>query len=304
MDNGEIDTAALRAFCVLMDERSVSRAALRLGLKQPTMSRLLAKLRAHFGDPLLFWSGGHMVPTPRANTLEPEIRNLLNTIKRITTPVRAFVPATSDTTFHIVATGYVESIFLSKVMNELAARTANIRLEIDLPDRLHDTGALERGEIDFLVGWNTMPTPNLRSRLLFTDKLVCIARATNPALIGTELTYEKYVELEHVQFDVPGRTTTELLLNKTFDRRGRRPQIRFRVQNFASVADVVAGSDLIATISEKSARMFLRRFPLKIFELPFRPPPMQIRVFWHERMHNDPQSQWFRTILAEIAKAI
>src|SRR6267154_2764022 len=105
MNKHDIDLLAVRSFCVLMDERSVSRAATRLGIKQPTMSRILAKLRAYFGDPLLLWSGGHMVPTPRALGLERELRQVLATMERLSSAAQSFDPASSAGTIRLVSTG-------------------------------------------------------------------------------------------------------------------------------------------------------------------------------------------------------
>jgi DNA-binding transcriptional LysR family regulator len=302
MDGPHIDLLTLRGFCILMEERSVSRAAFRLGVKQPMMSRMLAKLRAYFEDSLLVWSGGHMVPTPRALVLDNEVRAILATMARISSPVQSFDPLSSRFTFKLVATGHLESTLLASVMAVIAARAPGIQVEVRPPDRFHDTSALEKGEIDFLVGWTVPPTPSLRSRLLFTDKLVCIARAGHPELRDGNLTYEKYVNLDHVQFDIRGRTTTELLLHDCLAKNGHQAKVKFRVQNFLTVAEIVANSDLIATVSNRFAITALTQFSLKAFEPPVRLPPMQNRVFWHERMHADPCSSWFRKLLADTAK--
>jgi DNA-binding transcriptional LysR family regulator len=304
MDRPDIDLLTLRSFCTIMEERSVSRAAFKLGVKQPMMSRMLAKLRTYFNDSLLVWSGGHMVPTPRALVLDNEVRLILATMERISSPVQSFDPGSSKFTFKLVATGYLESTLLAKVMAAIAAQAPGIQVEVRPPDRFNDTSALEKGAIDFLVGWTVPPTPTLRSRLLFTDKVVCIARAGHPELQDGNLTYEKYVKLDHVQFDVRGRTTTELLLQECLAQKGHRPNVKFRVQNFLTVAEIVANSDLIATLSRRFATSVLTPYGLKAFEPPIRLPPMQNRVFWHERMHADPCSSWFRKLLAETAKKI
>src|SRR5579863_2529373 len=160
MNNADIDLIALRGFCVLMAERSVSRAAVRLGVKQPTMSRMLAKLRRYFNDPLLVWAGGHMVPTPRALALEAEIGQVLAAMKRLAAPsATAFDPVSSETTIRLVATGYLEKLFLTEVMGEVATRAPKMQIEIRPPDHVSDVRALENGEVDFLVGWNLKPPP-------------------------------------------------------------------------------------------------------------------------------------------------
>ena len=303
MDTADIDLVALRSFCLLMDERSVSRAAARLYVKQPTMSRLLGKLRHYFDDQLLVWAGGHMVPTPRALALETEIRQVLATMERLaSSPIRSFDPVSSETTVRLVATGYLENLFLTKVMCEVATRAPKMQIEVRPPDHLRDTGALENGDIDFLVGWNMKPAPILRSRLLFTDKLVCIARTDHPELRNNDLTYQKYVSIPHVQYDIPGKTTTGQLLDERLSRDGYRQNVKFRVQNFVTVAEVVANSNLLSTLSQRFALHFLKHYPLKILELPIRLPPMRNSAFWHERMQSDPRSGWFRRLLVEIAK--
>ncbi|WP_011582856.1 MULTISPECIES: LysR family transcriptional regulator [Chelativorans] len=304
MDRWKIDLFTLRGFSILMEERNVSRAAFKLGLKQPTMSRMLAKLRAYFDDPLLVWSGGHMVPTPRAILLESEIHQVLATMERLSSSPQEFDPKTSGLTIRLAATGYTENVFLARVMSEVAVRAPGVQLEIRPPDRLHDTSALEKGEVDFLVGWNVTPAPVLRSRVLFTDELVCIARAGHPALEDGNLSYERYVALPHVQFDTPSKTTTELLLHERLAQRGDRPFVQFRVQNLLTVAEIVANSDLIATVSKRFVISYLQQYQLSIAELPVRLPVMQNRAWWHERMHREPYSHWFRSLLAEIGKTM
>lgn len=65
-----IDLKLLRAFVVLMSEKSVSRTAERLGISQPATSHALARLRELFQDPLLLRTRAGMVPTERAGEID------------------------------------------------------------------------------------------------------------------------------------------------------------------------------------------------------------------------------------------
>lgn len=303
MDTPDIDLAALKSFCVLMEEQSVSRAAARLGVRQSSMSRRLANLRAYFADPLLVWAGGTMVPTPRALSLKSEIQQIVATMERLSSATAPFDPTSTESTIVLTATSYMEHIFLEDALKTVAVRAQRMHVRLQLPDRLNDIGAMERGEIDFLVGWMTTPPPILRSRLLFKDKLVCIARTGHPGLQdGNNLTYETYLNLPHVQYDIPGKTTTERLLEERLARDGQRRNIKYHVLNPLSVAHLVADSDLIATVPARFVAR-LQQYPLQTRDLPFALPPMQNRVYWHECMHSDERNRWFRTLLAEIAKA-
>jgi DNA-binding transcriptional LysR family regulator len=301
MDSIDVDLFALRSFCVLMDERSVSRAASRLGVGQSRMSRQLAQLRAYFADPLLVWAGGTMIPTPRALAVKDDLRQVVETLERLSSPPQNFDPATTQTTIVLVATGYMEHIFLTDVMNAVTAAAPGIGLKVRLPDRSQDVGALGRGEIDFLIGWMTAPAPTLRSRLLFKDKLVCIARAAHPNL-RDGLTYEQYLELPHVQYDIPGKTTTERLLQDRLARDGRQRNVKYHVQNPLTVAEIVANSDVIATVPEKFAARCREHYSLQTVDLPFSVPTVQNRAYWHESVHSDARNCWCRKILADVAK--
>jgi DNA-binding transcriptional LysR family regulator len=60
------DLNLLVAFEALNLERSVSKAAQRLGVRQPAMSASLARLRTLFGDELFVRAAGQMRPTAKA----------------------------------------------------------------------------------------------------------------------------------------------------------------------------------------------------------------------------------------------
>src|SRR5919204_140988 len=69
MDLGGLDLNLLVALDALLSERSVTRAAQRVGLSQPGMSNALARLRRLLDDPLLVRQGATLVPTARADAL-------------------------------------------------------------------------------------------------------------------------------------------------------------------------------------------------------------------------------------------
>ena len=72
------DLNLLPALAVLLEERSVSRAAARHHLSQPAMSRVLQRLRGTFGDELLVRTAKGYQLTPRAQQLQSELPVLLN----------------------------------------------------------------------------------------------------------------------------------------------------------------------------------------------------------------------------------
>ena len=65
----KLDYNLLLVLRALMEERSVTRAAARLGLTQSSMSNALNRLRVALGDRVLEREGNLMVPTTAARAL-------------------------------------------------------------------------------------------------------------------------------------------------------------------------------------------------------------------------------------------
>ena len=77
------DLNLLIALHVLLEERNVSRAAERLHITQPAMSKTLGRLRGVFDDPLFTRSSHGMQPTPRALELAESLAEVLDDIQRL-----------------------------------------------------------------------------------------------------------------------------------------------------------------------------------------------------------------------------
>ena len=78
-----VDLNLLIAFDVLISERSVSRAAEKLGVTQPAVSHALKRLRYLFKDDLLTRGPNGMQPTGRALSLHPGVQSVLADIRSI-----------------------------------------------------------------------------------------------------------------------------------------------------------------------------------------------------------------------------
>lgn len=78
-----IDLNLLISLQVLLEEKNVSRAAERLHITQPAMSKTLSRLRLLFDDPLFTRSSHGMQPSPRAEQLSAELEGILAGISHL-----------------------------------------------------------------------------------------------------------------------------------------------------------------------------------------------------------------------------
>jgi len=284
----------------LLSERSVTRAARRLGMTQPAVSNALAQLRELLGDELLLRSGNHMLPTERALALAAPVRDALDALSNAVAPAAGFDAATSQRRFVIGTTDYVEFVLLPKLVARVRREAPAITLRIVSWPMHRVSPALESGELDLMIGYYERVPPAHREELLFSDEFVCILRKSHPAL-DKKLSIERYAELSHVlvsQEDTPGVVDTALA------KHGLRRHVALRMSHFLMVPPVVAASDLVAAVDRRVAEPFAKRLPLTLVAPPLPLPSGRVGQVWHERTHASAAHAWLRRMVLEASRSL
>lgn len=296
------DLQLLRCFEALLTERSVSRAAVKLDLSQPAMSHALGRLRKLFDDPLLARGRGGMTPTGRALGLAPQVREALSAAYRLVERRTAFRPGESRQEFTVMTAEYVEYLLLPRLIARLNEEAPFVRVTFRSaqPDRALEW--LERGELDFRLGWWPESAPALRAKRLMRDPLVCVARQGHPLIAGA-ITEEQFMSIPHV-IQSERMTSARRAIEQAVLSRHRTMQVQFKVQDALALCNVVAHSDLIGTLPERFARALAAKFPLQVMPIPMTIAEIRQAMYWHERTHNEPSHQWFRRLISDLAKAL
>jgi DNA-binding transcriptional LysR family regulator len=292
----------LRALLAMVEEGSVSKAAAVLGQSQSAMSHTLAKLRSLFGDPLLVNAQGRMVPTMRALDLQKEIAGILASVESLTADHLSFDPSSSSGTIVVTSSETFAYLLLPALHARMQREAPNMRLQFMQPDRRYVERWLEQGRVDFRLAFLPNFDGTLRSRPLFEDRWLCIARAGHRELEG-RLTLEQYAALPHLSVDIVGFTTSEQMIDEALARHGVERRHALRVQSALAVPPIIASSDSIATLPERFCRAF-EGLALQFLAPPIPLTPMKCRLYWHERTHRQPSHIWFRTLLAEVAEEV
>ena len=108
----------------LLQERSVTSAARRLGISQPAASQALARLRRHFDDELLARQGGSYALTPKASGLLDELAELLDRAKLVVEGESDFNPLSSDREFRLMCSDYAAVVIGSELSNRQIGRAS------------------------------------------------------------------------------------------------------------------------------------------------------------------------------------
>ena len=150
-DDSDLRLHDLRPLSVVLRERNLTRAAELLDTTQPAISKILARLRAHFGDPLVIRNGQAMQLTPRAVEMIEPLRNLLVASDGLCAAT-AFDPRTSERAFKLLVTDVGTIVFLPPLLTRLASDGGRLTLRAVPLDSRHFEAKLESGEADLALG--------------------------------------------------------------------------------------------------------------------------------------------------------
>jgi DNA-binding transcriptional LysR family regulator len=293
-----IDFYHLTVFESLLKLKSVSLAAESLDIPQPTLSRYLAQLRKHFGDPLFVRTHDGMEPTTVAQSLRAPIGESLAIFRNRLSGSSEFDPATSTRNFHIAASDIGHLLILPGLEQACRKMAPHARFTAIPIGKAKLNAQLEAGKIDLAIG----SFPNLfagaRVQTLFREEYVCIYYGA-PDDERPTLTLEKFKSARHI-------VVAAHLLGHVHQQVERRvvslckaKNIRIVTESFLLSALLAERTDLVLTVPSRVAQVLLRA-PQRIFKPPVKLPGFDVKQYWHDRFDKDPGNRWLRHTLAGI----
>lgn len=295
------DLNLLPIFVALMEERSVTRAASRLGVTQAALSNALARLRTVLQDPLFIRERYGMRPTPKAEQLAPVLAQALAALDTVVLGQRAFDPARADQVFTIAPNSYVEFVLVPALVARLSELAPGIRLRtLPFGADLAETGVTS-GTTAMVLGRIDEAPDNLVVQHIADDGLACVVRADHPT-VGQRITKTQFERLKHVNVLPPGRLRAGLF--QALDRQGLKREVVASVTHFAAVAEIVAATDYCATLPQLICRRLAHDTRLKVLPAPVDLGSFPLHMAWHVRYRQDPAHAWLRALVAEVASSL
>lgn len=291
-----IDLNLLTVFDALFDERSVTRAAARLALTQPTVSGMLQRLRHTFSDQLFVRSSHGILATPRAEAMAGPIKELLATAQSLITAA-AFEPASAEGTIKLCASDYVQHAVVAPLIGKLRRRAPKLRVLVAPRQELGLTDRLARGEIDLYLSTREVSDPDLPSLLLYRDRYICIGRKHHP-FKGRRLSIKQLCAFNHLLVHPTGRSLSGPIDNALAGL-GHHRRVAVAIPSFHILFELLNTDDFVAFVPERLLRG--RRLDVRTFETSLRVPPIEIVASWHPRVSGDARHQWLRKMLVSVA---
>ena len=298
IDLSRIDLNLLVALDALLDERSVTRAAARIGVGQSAMSSSLARLRRLFDDELLTRAPDGMRPTPRALKLAEPLRATLRQVQALVHREERFDPATVERSFTVSLPDSVEVLLGPRLIAQLRREAPGIRLLLRSVDRTRILDELDADRVDLAIGLFSEGQIHHKQRLLYRDSYVVLFNAD---LIGIQppIGLDDYLRFPHVLTSL--RETAHGVVDDALALIGRSRILAVTTPRFLVVPFMVRSAPVIATMHARLATAFGSALSLAVSPVPVPLDDVTVSMLWHASYDRDPAHRWLRDLLVRLA---
>lgn len=292
------DLNQLRTFVVLYELRSVTAAAERLHVTQPTVSYTLSRLRERFGDLLFRREGQTMVPTPRATQLFGPLHEALARIDAAVADPESFDPGSYSGGLALALTSIGEQTFLPQLMGALERAAPGLHLAVERLDAEQVEDSLVRQRVDLAITVSLLGTPRLWRTPVRGVEYVALSSGAHPLPpTGPDMfTGRRFVRVSarggHV-FPLQAMVEHDLT-----------DQVAITVEEYASVPAVLQSTSLVVLLPRHVAEVFCGWFPtLRIAELPWPGHSTPVSLYTRLEAALSPAQRWFRSVVLDAVVA-
>ena len=297
-----LDLNLLRVLDAVMAEGSLTRAAVVLAMTQPAVSHALRRLREAVGEELFVRTAHGMKPTPLAETLWPQVRDALATLRQALAP-GDFDPRRDAVQLRIAMADATAALLAPRLVAGIEAVGALVNLRV-LPLTTRDPRRLlDEGKVDLAVGHFPSVLADLVIRAqcdeavafahqrLYDGQYVCVMRAGHPLARGP-FTLDKFCAARHMLVSFSGRPYG--FIDESLASLGRKRQVVLTVNQFFTAGRVVANSNLLTVLPQHFVSVTGIADQLVLRPLPFDVAPVHVDALWHARLHGQSAHQWLR----------
>lgn len=293
------DLNLLVVFEAILRERSVTKAAERLGLSQPAMSHALNRLRWMLKDQLFIRTPEGMLPTPRAEELAQPVRRALGELQAALEP-EEFTPEQAERRFTVAVNNYAAAVLAGPITAECAALAPNVRFSLRPSGTLDLLDLLDRGELDLAIAAVDPPAERFVSQVLVEDRYVIVMRRGHPSA-HRKLDLKTFAALPHLVISSSGEDLR--FVDVALAAEGYARNIALEAP-YLSAGSILTQSDMVAILGRQIAQGFRRAYPIELTDLPFTSPVVRSIMLWHRRFDNQRAHRWLRETITSVARQL
>jgi DNA-binding transcriptional LysR family regulator len=297
------DYSLIPTFVAIVEEKSYTKAAKRLGISQSAVSQGVIRLKEIFKDPLFIRGSRGVEPTQFALDIYPTLASSVENIAYMMPEFKKFNPLKCDKEFIVSSLsvlGYTILPELSALMSK-EAPLASVKIE-PLYNQDH-VNTLRSQQCDLLIEAYSNQHSLLRSKVIMEDTLSVMCRKDHPRLTDTTISPEAFLHESHVthsQLDKKGGYLQGRGL-KDEGILGKR-RVAWQASSIMEMLPIIERCDYLALLPQKLVDRYLHVHQLKQLDADFLQEPIKVAIYWHSSRTNDPTHQWFRELFSKAAK--
>ncbi|MEE1823983.1 LysR family transcriptional regulator [Streptomyces sp. BE20] len=295
----QLDLNLLTALDALLEEGSVAGAAARLHVTAPAMSRSLGRIRKTTGDQILVRTGRSMVPTTRALAMRAQVHALVQQAHHLLSAQQELDLAALDRVFTVRWHDALTAACGTALLTAVRRRAPGVRLRLSAEPGTDDT-ELRRGEVDLESSSGAPTLPDIRHRLVGTDRLVVAVRPGHPLSEGP-LDVERYAAAEHLT--VSRRGSLRDPIDDALTARGLGRRVVAAGPTAAFALQLALDTDLVVTLPDAITRAAREGLGLVTLPPPLPLPEVPLYLLWHQRYDDDRAHTWLRDLATETVRA-
>jgi DNA-binding transcriptional LysR family regulator len=295
----QADLNLLVVFAVFAEERNVSRAAERLLLSQPAVSRALQRLREMFHDDLFVRTAVGYELTPQGQRLLQELEVILPKLDRLLSG-SSFDPSVEPANFRLAVTDNAAAVLVPVLCREILPIAKKVRFDF-VAWHKGSFDEVTHGSVDLAFSASSVEAPSpLQSQTIYEEEFVCAVDAKSP--FTKALTLAQYMEAEHISISILGGIQVDP--DKPLAAMGYKRQVAIHVPYFEAAIRSVQGTKLTATVPRKFVKGMQPNPSIRILK-----PPPEIDGFryvmtWHPRLNTDAAHAWLRATIRQIGATV
>jgi len=290
-----VDLNLMVIFSAIMQEQSITLAAERLAMTQPSVSNAVARMRHVWQDPLFVKQGRGIKPTPFAQTLWQDIEGPLAQIK-LAASVDSFDIKPLKRTFRIAVSDWMADIFWLPLRQRIETLAPNVNIHA-VPYKVNGEKLLLDADVDLVLDYYEGNSDKVQTQWLFDNKFVCAMRAEHP-LANQHLTLSEFVAAEHLLLSLSGQASGSV--DDILSQQGMQRRIAMTVNHCSNMAKLLEQTDLITTIPLAIILDKVNEGSLIIKAPPFAISPGPISMSWHVRDNRDAGLLWLKEMILDV----
>lgn len=293
-----LDLNLLKVFNAIYQHRNVTNAAEQIGLAQSSMSNALSRLRIQFDDPLFQRSFGGVIPTEKADELAPQVKTILDNISSMIEP-KIFDPSRASEQLVIAASDLAIATLAPALIPVLRKEAPGVSLRFVPLDKALAFEKLDAKAYDMVIGtFKDLPARFYRKRLQ-SESFICIASEENTG-IGKTLSLEQFANTPHVLMTLKADQVG--VIDSELKKLGHSRKIAMTCAHFLPLAEVVANSDLIATVPA-SLKNIAHRAGCKSYPLPFAMPDWDTELVVTQKFYTSNIGKYIMKLMLNLELA-